>query len=241
MERVGEWRLIDAEDEPESKPAAPAGQTNGGALGIRLLVLVLGAVVLVSVAAAIWLTLPQGGVELDVSGQSTEVTIDGEGLTDPRTAPAAASLQPDLVVDVQGAVMRPGVHQLPTGSRLGDAITAAGGYSAQVDIAAAAERLNLAERLSDGAKVRVPIRGEQLTAVSSPSGPSQQAAGGLIDVNHATAEELDTLPGVGPVTAQKIIDARTEIPFNTVDELLTRGVVGQATFDKVRDLITVTN
>ena len=62
----------------------------------------------------------------------------------------------------------------------------------------------------------------------------------MIDINHATADELDTLPGIGPVTAAKIIDARTQAPFATVDELQSRGVVGASTFEKLRDLVTVT-
>ena len=139
--------------------------------------------------------------------------------------------------------MLPGLHRLPADSRVGDAIAAAGGYSAQVDIVAAAALLDLAERLVDGAKVHVPARGEVTAAIPGGAAPIGASApgpgGGLIDVNHASAEELDTLPGIGPVTAEKIISARTEAPFASVDDLLARSVVGPSTMDKIRDLITV--
>ena len=148
-------------------------------------------------------------------------------------------------VDVEGAVVAPGVHVLPDGSRVGDAIAAAGGYAPVVDIAAASHALNLAARLTDGQQVHVPALGETAAPLASAAGgggdgASAAPAAGPIDINHATADELDTLPGIGPVTAQKIIDARTAAPFASVDELESRGVVGASTFEKLRDLITVT-
>ncbi len=127
------------------------------------------------------------------------------------------------------------------GSRVGDAIAAAGGYSAQVDIAAATSKLNLAEVLVDGQQVHVPLRGETASTPTAAGASQQPAAGsGLIDINTASAEELDTLPGIGPVTAAKIISARQETPFASVDDLSQRGVVGAATLEKIRSLITVT-
>ena len=158
MERVGEWRMIDA-DEPDTKaePARPgsAGAGVGVGVGWRAVAALVGAAVLGVAGVAIWVTLPQGGVTLDVAGQSESPP--------PVRLPAVAALPtaaPALVVDVEGAVVRPGVHALPAGSRVGDAISAAGGYSTQVDIAAAAEALNLAEPISDGDKIHVPARGE---------------------------------------------------------------------------------
>jgi len=145
-----------------------------------------------------------------------------------------------LVIDVQGAVVRPGVHHLPTGSRVGDAIDAAGGYSAAVDLTAASAAINLAAPLTDGAKIHVPARGE--VGASSPpadGGSSGAGAGGAINLNTATAEQLDTLPGIGPVTAAKIIGAREQGPFATLDELVSRDVLGPATLEKIRALVTV--
>lgn len=236
MERVGEWRLIDSDDEAERKPPERTEESPAGA-GVRSLLLAIGAVILAGVGLAIWLTMPQGGVRVDVAGQAG---LAGVALQTgaPDASAVAGAVDPELVVDVQGAVARPGVHRLPAGSRVGDAIAAAGGYSAQVDIAAAAERLNLAERLTDGAKIRVPVRGETAAAPLPEGSAESSGSGGLIDINRASADELDTLPGIGPVTAQKIIDARAEAPFTTVDELLSRGVVGPSTFEKLRDLVT---
>ena len=148
-----------------------------------------------------------------------------------------------IVVDIEGAVTDPGLHQISADSRVGDAIAAAGGYAANADIEAAGRSLNLAAKLTDGQQVRVPALGDAVTAPDQPNaggGPTPGSAGGLVDINHATAEELDTLPGIGPVTAAKIIDARAATPFASVDELQSRGVVGSATFEKLRDLITVT-
>ena len=107
--------------------------------------------------AAIWLTLPQPAVRLDIAGAAIATELFVPGASSGASAVAAAV---DIIVDVQGAVASPGLHRLPADSRVGDAIAAAGGYSPLVDIAAAATRLNLAERLTDGAKVQVPARGE---------------------------------------------------------------------------------
>lgn len=236
MERVGEWRLVES-DEPEAKAEPPKPEAAGAATTWRALALLGGAAVLAMVGAAIWVTLPQGGVTLDVAGRAG--TLDLQPTGDLPGAAAAPTSEPSLVVDVEGAVVRPGVHTLSAGSRVADAIAAAGGYSSQVDIAAAAGALNLAERVSDGQKIHVPARGEGPSlsgaATDAPSGES-----GLIDINHASSEELDTLPGIGPVTAAKIIAAREELPFASIDDLDARDVVGPSTLAAIRDLITVT-
>ena len=192
---------------------------------------------------AIWITAPQPRVTFD-----TAVQQGFRGLPSSAAAPSSADPVPPLaetiVVDVEGAVAEPGLHLLPDGSRIGDAIAAAGGYAPRVDIAAAATQLNLAQKLTDGDKIRVPSLGDAAAAAPSPA--SQQrwwrrspAAGGPINVNTASADQLDTLPGIGPVTAAKIIAAREQAPFATVDELLSRQIVGASTFEKLRDLVTV--
>jgi competence protein ComEA len=137
-----------------------------------------------------------------------------------------------LVVDVEGAVLRPGVVELPTGSRVADAIEAAGGYGPHVDLVAAAAQVNLAAVLRDGQQILVPLVGA--AAVAGTGG-----TGGLLDLNSASPEELDALPGIGPVTVQKIVAARTEQPFASLDEMVTRKVLTKAQVDKIRDLVTL--
>lgn len=151
------------------------------------------------------------------------------------SAPAASS--ETLVVDVEGAVLRPGIIELRAGSRVADALDAAGGYAADADLAAAAVQVNLAALLRDGQQIVVPAIG----APPASGGPGGGAgnAGGLVDLNSASAEALDALPGIGPVTVQKIVAARAEQPFGSLEELVTRKVLTNAQLDKIRDLITL--
>jgi competence protein ComEA len=164
------------------------------------------------------------------------------------SAVAAGSDTDSIVVDVEGAVPRPGLVRLPAGARVGDAIAAAGGYAPTVDVGRAAGEVNLAARVSDGDHVHVPAMGDAPatttgTADGTADGGSQAvaagAAPGLVDVNRASASELDALPGIGPVTADKIIKARATAPFRTVQELRDRKVVTAATYAKIAPLVTV--
>ncbi len=148
-----------------------------------------------------------------------------------------------LVVDVAGAVARPGVYRLPAGSRVADALASAGGFGPRVDAQRVAIELNLAAPLADGQHVLVPSRDD--SAPGGSGGGAESGAGNdpaqsrLIDLNRATAGELDTLPGIGPVTAAKIITSRETAPFAAVHDLLDRKLVGQKTFDGLADLVTV--
>ena len=248
MDRFGEWRPIDpAADDDGDKPStsAPAktAQPSGpeaNVIGVRLIGLLFG-IGLAAVGAYLATTAaPATGSGLVVDGTPAYLDVS----TSQPVAPTSAAAE--VVVDVQGAVLDAGLHHLPAGSRVGDAISAAGGYSAAVDIAAAAAQLNLAQLLADGAKVHVPARGEATTDVAvvprepGAVGPADiLVGGGLIDLNTATAGELESLPGVGEVTAAKIIAAREQAPFASVDELQTRDVLGPSTFEKVRALVTV--
>ncbi len=148
----------------------------------------------------------------------------------------------EWLVDVQGGVARPGVVRLPPGSRVGEAITAAGGFGPTADLRASARTLNLAQPVEDGRQIEVPERGTS-AATTHPGagehGPGASPENARIDLNSADQALLETLPGVGPVTATKIIAAREEAPFASVDELLEREVVGPATLAKLRDLVTV--
>ena len=237
MERDFPWRVLEAPDEgtvavPETRAAGvPLPGTRRavaiGALGIA-------ALLAAAVAAFLVLSGPRPG----------SLVIDGAAAGS-SASDAALVAGPGLVVDVAGAVLHPGVYHLAAGSRVADAIAAAGGFGPRVD-AAAAQAINLAAPLTDGIQVRVPSRDDPaLEAPSSPgaAGGSASSGGGdsaLVDLNTATAAQLDTLPGIGPVTAAKIIASRQSHPFSTLDELQSRKLVGASTFAKLAGLVTVT-
>jgi competence protein ComEA len=152
------------------------------------------------------------------------------------SAPASASPSPEVVVlvDVAGWVRRPGVYEFTEGARVIDAIDAAGGARS----GAVLEALNLAAPLTDGTQILVPREGQQGVAPAPVTGGA--VAGGLVNVNSALATELEELPGIGEVIAQRIIDYRTENgPFATVDELLDVSGIGDAILESIRELVTV--
>ncbi len=193
--------------------------------------------------------LALGAFAVAASTPRGEITVDGGASWAESPSPQESGGSPSsgagLLVDVQGAVVRPGLQEVESGSRVGDAIAAAGGYGPRVDAERAGRELNLAAALKDGDRIVVPSRDDPQGAAGSGSSASGTAgnpgdqSGGLVDLNSATAAQLDELPGVGPVTAQKIIDARAEKPFATIDELRERKVVGSSVLDKLRDLVTV--
>lgn len=144
-----------------------------------------------------------------------------------------------ILVNVVGAVPRPGLYELPEGSRVHDAVDAAGGLLADAD----ASSINLAAPLDDGELLAIPFVGgsEQLTTRSEAGLATEEPINSdLINLNTATIEELDNLPGIGPTTAQKIIDYRTENgPFQQIEDLLNVSGIGPSTFEQLKDLITV--
>ena len=194
-----------------------------------VVLLAAGAAVLVGAVAVV---LAVGGVGGAAEGP------DRNGVVAASTGSALGVADGEVVVDVAGAVVRPGVYRLTSGARVGDAINAAGGFSARVDADRVAADLNLAAAVSDGQQIRVPSRDDPQTTTAAP-GSGAGSAGGLIDLNTATQAELESLPGIGPVTATKILDARGQTPFASIDDLRERGLVGEKTFDSIRALITV--
>ncbi len=146
----------------------------------------------------------------------------------------------EIIVDVAGAVVEPGVYRLAPGSRVGDAITAAGGFSPRVDVERVGRELNLAATLDDGAQLRVPSRDDVTEPGAGEPDPGDGGPGGqLVNLNSASQSELEALPGIGPVTATKILESRAGAKFTKVEELRERGLVGEKTFESLRALVTV--
>ena len=146
-------------------------------------------------------------------------------------APVGQVSPPRLFINVVGAVRRPGLYTLKDGSRVADAVIRAGGPTPKAQI----ELLNLAARIADGEQIVVPRRGlANPGAAASGAG----AAAGPVHLNSATLEQLDTLPGVGPVTAQKILDYRQQHgAFGSVDELDAIAGLGPARLEQLRGLV----
>lgn len=237
------WRVFDAPApdsaraaEPPSNRARPAASEPGiaGLIANPRLLAIAGLLGVAGLALAALVA---------VAGLDGGVAIDGGvglGSPEPRGSGTGGG---ELVVDVAGAVLRPGVYHLPAGARVGDAIAAAGGYSPRVAAELASTQLNLAALVHDGDRVAVPSRDEQAGGPGSSPGSGGSGGGGggshLIDLNHASPDELDTLPGIGPVTVAKILAARADSPFTSVDQLLERKLVGQKVFDQLKSLVTV--
>lgn len=144
--------------------------------------------------------------------------------------PSPSTFSSKILVDVSGAVVLPGVYQLPSGCRLELAIKAAGGLTSEADKEYVAKNLNLASLLADGAKVYIPKKGEEGFQQGSASSANK------ININSALSSELETLSGIGPKTAEKIINGR---PYQSIDDLLLRKIVGKSVFEKIKDKVGV--
>lgn len=166
--------------------------------------------------------------------------VAGRHLTDAGTASSRATAQqpleaveaaepPALVVHVVGAVRRPGLYRLRDGSRIADAVARAGGATRRADLAL----VNLAAPVADGAQVLVP---RSVSAPASGGAAGAAAPSGPVHLNSATLEQLDALPGVGPSTAQKILDFRAEHgAFTSIDELDAVPGIGPARLEQLRE------
>jgi competence protein ComEA len=172
----------------------------------------------------------------------------------PEGSPVALEPSPTKVsieVQVLGGVVRPGVYSFPEGSRVQDAITAAGGLLADTD----PNSINLVAKLQDGQQLVlpggtgaiststgpfsvIPTESGPFTVIPTPGGSTIPST--LMNINTATLSDLETLPGIGPTTAQKIIDYRTQHgPFSSITDIMNVAGIGPATFDRLQGLITV--
>lgn len=214
-----------------------AGAGRQGAAVALVVLLALGG------AGVLWLrggAQPAGAAAPDPAGGSAPAGGGGAGGTLPAVAPGgapAATTNGTVAVHVAGRVRHPGVVELPQGSRVMDAIAAAGGVTAGADL----DALNLARKVADGEQIRVVARGEHPVAppAAAGTGPGVPGQGGLVDLNTASAEQLDALPGVGQVTVARIIAYREAHPFRSVEELRQVDGIGERRFAQLEDLVTV--
>jgi competence protein ComEA len=239
---VRSWfdRLAAVRDLRWSRPVVAGA---GALLAVAVLVLV-GMAFLGSAAPAPRLTLPKaapGSAPADGSDAGPgPVPAAAAGGATTSVAPAPPVT---VVVHVAGQVASPGVYALPTGGRVADAVLAAGGASAEADV----EQLNLAARVSDGERIYVPRKGEAAPPAAGGGGSGAPAAGagasapaGPVDLNTATAEQLEALPGVGPATSKAILTYRTSHGrFRSVTELLEVPGIGPAKLEALRPLVRV--
>jgi len=216
-----------------------------GGLNDRAIVALGVACLLVAMLAAwrFWPSASAGPAAFEVTEATAEVAAGGPaaGVASTEATATAAT----VTVHVVGAVHRPGVYALAEGSRVRDALAAAGGCVGDAML----EAVNLARILADGEQVRIPTAEEVAAgAVASAAGgaplagaPVQPgAAGGKVNINTASVTELDTLPGVGPSTAQKIVDDRTANgPFKRIEDLMRVSGIGEKKFDSLKDYVSV--
>lgn len=151
---------------------------------------------------------------------------------------ATTSAQREIIIDVEGAVIRTGVYRLPSDSRVQDALVVAGGMAERADREYVAKTMNLAAKLADGGKVYIPFVGEiKGTSVANFGNLGSVSGGGsVININVASLSDLDALPGVGGVTAQKIIDGR---PYSKTEDLVEKKIVNKSVFEKIKGKIAV--
>ena len=195
-------------------------------------------IVAVAVAALLaWSLLgsPAHGTS-GIPSPTTPAPSSGPGKTAESSSSAKPARSATVTVHVVGEVRHPGVYELAGGARARDAVAAAGGLLGDAEEAA----VNLARPVVDGEQIAVPRQGEAASAPSAADGVSGSAgAGGKVDLNTATAEQLDALPGVGPATAAKIVSDRTANgPFKSVDDLMRVSGIGPAKFEALKELVS---
>jgi len=159
---------------------------------------------------------------INFGGNQPEVQILGEENTD-------NSGKEELVVEISGEIQKPGVFNLTSGSRINDLLIAAGGLSVNADRDWVVKNVNLAQKLTDGAKIFIPAVGEN-------SQTDNQAVEGKININTASEAELDMLWGIGPATAQKVISGR---PYQKTEDLLNKKIVKTNVWEEIKDKISV--
>jgi competence protein ComEA len=209
-------------EKPDDAPVVPSRRIDAAHLRVLVTIAVAACVLLT------WWLLS----ERPRTSSPDPISLSAEATAPPGgAASSGAPASGELVVDVEGKVKHPGIVTLPAGSRVHEAVAKAGGVRGKADTST----LNMARVLTDGEQILVgvePVPGDPATGGGS-------ASGARISLASATLEQLDTLPGIGPVTAQAILDHRSEHgPFTSVDDLLDVKGIGEATLADIRDQVT---
>jgi competence protein ComEA len=241
---------------PDTAPAPETGHVGQGGEGllpapeprrtVRPLAAVAGAGVAVVVAVLAWVNARGSGEAVELAPRGTS-SIAARASTTPSPVASLSAVSPSpspagVVVDVEGRVHRPGLQRLPPGSRVADAVRAAGGTTPGAVLTA----LNLARLLTDGEQVVVPAPGDPAPAAGGAGPPADGSttsggpAAGPLDLNTATPPGLDSLPGIGPVLAERIVAWRTQHGrFTSVDELAEVPGIGPKALERLRPLVRV--
>lgn len=179
--------------------------------------LFLGGVILLSIGLIQFLGSKKNQIEFQ---KGEEISAESK--------PSGSSV---IMVDVSGAVEKPGVYTLQQNARVQDALKVAGGLAPEADKGYVSKSMNLASPLRDGVKIYIPRVGEEVSAaVSTLSGEA------VVSINSASQETLEELPGIGPVSAGKIVSSR---PFASIDELVEKKIVGESIYNKIKDQISL--
>ena len=174
----------------------------------------------------------------EVTENETSSDSSNSDLCDSNEGASNTLVETTMVIYICGAVVSPGVYELPAGSRVNDAVMAAGGFSAEADH----NYVNLAEPISDGIKIQIPTVQEVSTLQPeiSDSFSNSDPRSGLVNINRASKEELKTIPGIGDGIANKIIDYRTQNGnFSTIEDIMKVSGIKEKLFSKIKDHITV--
>lgn len=192
------------------------------------------------VAVLVFLFIPRGQAQQETDFFDEQIPFEENEVEDVLTADEIEEIPALFVVDVQGAVLHPGVYTLEEDARLIDAIQAAGGYVVEADT----RLVNHALKLSDELLIYIPVVGEapveENTVMQSPTSQSAESGGGAVNINTASESELTTLNGIGPAKAAAIIQHREEQgAFQSPEDLMKISGIGQKTFEKLQSEITV--
>lgn len=141
------------------------------------------------------------------------------------------SAKEEFIIDVEGAVIKPGVYSLPSKARIVDALAAAGGLSEDADRDYVEKNINMAKKVADGLKIYIPRLGESVVVEGASTGSSSNS---VLNINTAGQADLEALPGIGPVTARKIIEGR---PYADINDLTSKKIIGSKLFGDIKNSI----